>query len=96
MKITPITKRGQIGATSFSVTFTDSDALWLSILLSYARRAGLDHMHPSERRRAESMLQRLAAACEAVNLEADTHLEEHTKDYYSVMKAFGVEREAAP
>jgi len=88
MKITPILKRGQIGATKFTVEVNETDAIYLAALLSYARRAGLDNMHPSERRRTDRMLNQLAAACYSINCDADALLDEVTEDWHKTLLQF--------
>lgn len=96
MKIKPVTKRGHVGSTSFTCTVNDTDAVFLASLLSYARNAGLDSFDPSEQKRAVKILEQLVAACEAINCEADGHLQERGPAYYKTLELFGIPRELAP
>lgn len=86
MKITPKVRRGAICADKALVEINDTDAIYLASLLSYGRSAG--GTDTVDGRRVQKMLNQLAAACEFLNAEANTHLEERTADYVKTMKLF--------
>lgn len=101
MKITPKFRRGASkteGAIKAIVEIEVRDAVFLAHLLSYARRAGMDSLDAREKIKAERILQRLAAVCEALDVDAQTHLDEHGRDYHLVRAAFdpGYEYEVPP
>lgn len=88
MKVQAKIPRGSLQPTAAVVTIEARDAVFVAHLLSYARRAGMDSLDAGEKRKAERILHRLAAACEALDADANAYLEEHSRDYHETRRLF--------